>query len=81
MMRVDALNSQIYPVRMELTDPSSHIYSTDEDGSKGIIMHETLSKSCSTDGDESKGIVINKTFSRSCSTDEDGLCSTEEDKS
>ena len=31
MMRVDALNLHIYPVRMEITAPSWHVNSTDDD--------------------------------------------------
>ena len=61
-----------------MTAPSSHINSTDEDESKGIIMHETLSHGCSTYEDVSKGIIVNKTLSQSCFVD---TCSTEEDKS
>ena len=46
-MRADAVNSHGYPVRTEMTAPSSHVCSTDEDESEGIIVHETLSQSCS----------------------------------
>ena len=51
--------------------PSSHIYSMDEDESKGIIVNETLLQSCFTDEDESKVIIVNKNLSQSCFTDED----------
>ena len=71
MNRADALNSHFYPVRIEIIVLSSHVYSTDEDESKVIIVHKTLSKSCSTDEDKSKGIIVNETLSQSCSTDED----------
>ena len=81
MMRDDALNSHIYSVRTEITALSLHVYSTDEEESKGIIVHETLSHSCYTDEEKSKGIIVNKNLSQSCSTDEDELFSTEEDKS
>ena len=79
-MRDDALNSHSYPVRTEMTAPTLHVYSTDEDESKGIVVQKTLSQSCSTDEDESKGITVNETLSHSCSTDKDELCSTQEDK-
>ena len=39
MMRADALNFNGYPVRTEITYPSSHVCYTDEDESKGIIVH------------------------------------------
>ena len=51
MTRADALNFQGYPVRTEMTAPSSHICSTYEDESKGIILQENLSQNCSTDED------------------------------
>ena len=51
MMRSDTLNSHVYPERTEMTDPSSHVYSRDENKSKGIIVHENLLQSCSTDED------------------------------
>ena len=59
MMRDDALSSQVYPVRTEITALSSHVCSTDEDESKGIKVHKTLLQSCSTDESEL------------CSTEED----------
>ena len=80
MMRADARNFHGYPVRTEMTDLSLQIFSTDEDESKGIIVHENLSQSCSKDEDESKGIIANKTLSQSCSMDEDELCSMKEEK-
>ena len=52
MMRSDALNSYVYPVRTEMTAPPLHVCSTDKDESKGIIVHKTLSQSCSTEEDE-----------------------------
>ena len=81
MMRSDALNSHVYPVRTKMTAPYSHVCSTDEDKSKDIIVHETLLRNCSTDEDESKVIIINKNLSQNCSANEDKLGSTEEDKS
>ena len=70
MMRSDALNLHVYPVRTKMTDPSSNICYTAKDESKGIIVQKTLSQSCSTDKDESKGIIVKKTLSQICSTDE-----------
>ena len=49
MTIADALNSHVYPVRMEMTALSSNFYSTDKEKSKGIIVHETLAQSCSMD--------------------------------
>ena len=46
-----------------MTDPSSNIYSTDEDESKRIIVHETLLQSCSANEDKSKRSIVNKTLS------------------
>ena len=49
MMRADALNLHVYPVRTEMTALSSHICSTDEDESKGIIVQKALYQSSSMD--------------------------------
>ena len=81
MMRADSLNSYFYPVRTKMTALSLHICSTDEDESKFIIVHKTLSQSCYTDEDESKGLMVNETLSQSCYIEEDELCSTEGKKS
>ena len=80
MMRADALNLHDYPVRTEMTAPSSHVCSTDEDESEGIIVHETLSQNCSTDKDESKRSITNKKLSQNYSADEEKLSSREEYK-
>ena len=80
-MRADALKSNVYPVRTEMTALSLHFRSTDGDKSNGITAHKTLLQSCSTDRDKSKGIIVNEDLSQSCSNDEDELCYTEEDKS
>ena len=71
MMRADALNSHGYPVRTKMTDPSSHVCSTDESELREFPVSENLSQSCSTDGDKSKGITVHGTLSQSCSTDKD----------
>ena len=71
MMRYDALNSHVYPVRTEITASFSHACSTDKEESKHIIVHETLSRSCSMEEDESQRSIVNKTLSQNCSTDKD----------
>ena len=48
MMRYDTLNWHGYGGYTEMTAPSSNVYSTDEDESKHIIVHEGLSQCCST---------------------------------
>ena len=52
MMRAYSINSHGYPVRTEITAPSWYVFPTNEDESKGIIVHENLSHICSTDEDE-----------------------------
>ena len=71
MMRSDALNLHVYPVRTKMTDLSSNICYTAKDESKGIIVQKILSQSCSTDEDESKGIIFNANLSQNFSTEED----------
>ena len=69
MMRVDALNSNNYPVRTEMIGTkqilTSHVCSTDDSELKEFLVDKTLSQSCSTDEDESKGIIFAK-----CPTEE-----------
>ena len=78
-MRSDTLNWHDYGSYTEMTDPSSNVYSTEDDESKRIIVHEGLSKSCSTNKGESKRSIVNKTLSQNYSTDMDEICSTEKD--
>ena len=66
MMRADAFNSRVYPVRTKPTDLSPHVYCTFKDKSKRIIVHKTLLQSSSTDKDESKRIIVQETLSQSC---------------
>ena len=70
MMRVDALNSHVYPVRTETTAKKqikiSYIFSTDDSKLTEFLVNETLLQICSTDEDESKGTIVNK-----CYTEED----------
>ena len=49
MMRSDTLNWHDYGGHTEMTDPSSNVYSADEEESKRIIVHEGLSQSCSAE--------------------------------
>ena len=62
MMRADALNLHVYPVRTEITDTKhiliSHVCSMDESESKEFLVDENLPQICSTDEDESKGIIV-----------------------
>ena len=70
MMISDTLNWHNYGGYTELTDPSSKGKSTDKDGSKCIIMHNTLSQNCSTNKGKSKRSIVNRTLSQSCYTNE-----------
>ena len=81
MMRADTLNWRDYGGYTELIAPSSNVYSTDEDKSKVIIVHKTLSHNCFANKDESKRIIVSKNLSQNYSTNVDKLCSTEIDKS
>ena len=85
MMRADALNSHVCPLRTEMTAPSLHVYSTVESELKEFLVNKNLSQKVSTDEGESKGIIVDK-----CSTEDNGSksegiivkkFSTEEDKS
>ena len=64
-----------------MTALSSKVYSTDEDESKRIIVHKTLSQNCSANKEESKQSIVNETLSQNYSVDVEKLCSTEIDKS
>ena len=72
MMRYDALNLHVYPIRTEITAtkqiPTLQVCSTDNSELKEFLVDKTLSQICSTEKDDSKGIIIKE-------------CSTEEDKS
>ena len=61
-MRVDALNSDNYPVRTEMTVkkqiPTLHVCSAEKIELKEFLVDETLSQIYSTDKYESKGIII-----------------------
>ena len=78
-MSYNTLNWHNYGSYMEMTAPSSNIYSTDEYKSKRIIVHNGLSQSCSTNEGESKHSIVNKTLSQNYYVDVDELCSTEKE--
>ena len=54
MMISDTLNWHAYGGYTKMTDPSSNVYSTNEDESKRIIAHKTLSQNCSANKDIKK---------------------------
>ena len=54
MMRSDEHNRHVHGSYAEETAPSSNVNDTDEDESKEIIMHETLSENLSIDVSESE---------------------------
>ena len=64
IMRADALNSHVFPVRTEMTGTKqitiSHVCSTDKSESEQFLVDENLFQVCSTYKDESKGIIIDK---------------------
>ena len=70
MIRSDAINSDNYPVRTEMTStkqiPTSHVFSTDKRELKEYLVDKILSQIYSRDEDESKGIIVEE-----CSTEED----------
>ena len=63
MMRADTLNWHYYGGYTEITALSSDVYYTDEDKSKRIIVHKTLSQNCSTDEVKSERIIVHETLS------------------
>ena len=64
MMRADALNSHVYPLRTKITTtqhiPTSHVFSSANSELKEFLIGETLYRICSTDKDESKGIIVDE---------------------
>ena len=61
-MRTDALNSDNYPVRTEMTGmkqiPTSYNCSTDKSELKEFLVDKTLSRIYSKDEDKSKVIIF-----------------------
>ena len=92
-MRYDALNSNGYPVRTEMTTTKQiltlHVCSTDESELKEFPVDENLSQICSTDKEKSKGITVNKWSTKDNESKSKGIivnktllqgCSTDEDE-
>ena len=71
MMIYDNLNWCDHGGYTKMAAPSLNVNPTDEDKSKRIIVHDTLSWNCSTDKSESKHSIVNEKLLQSCSTDED----------
>ena len=62
MMRSDTRNWHNYGGYTEMTAPSLNVNATDEDESKRIIVHKTLSENSSTDVSESERYIVNETL-------------------
>ena len=69
MMRSDKLNRHDHGGYTEMTAPSSNVNVTDEDESKEIIVHKTLSENNSKDESESESNIVNKTLLQNNSVD------------
>ena len=69
MMISDKLNRHDHGSYTGKTDPSSNVNVTNEDESKEIIVHETLSKNQSKDVSESERNFFNKTLLQKNSVD------------
>ena len=69
MTRSDEHNRQVHGSYAEETAPSSNVDVTDEDKSKEIIVHETLSENKSKDVSKSECNIIHKTLSQKNSVD------------
>ena len=69
MMRSDELNRHVHGSYAEKTAPSSNFNVTEEDESKEIIVHETLSENNSRDVSESERNIVHKTLSQKNSAD------------
>ena len=66
MMRFDALNLHVYPVRKKMTGTKNisilHVCSTDKSESADFLVDKTLLQICSTDKDESKSIIVDESY-------------------
>ena len=64
VLRADAFNSQIDPIKKEMTGtqhiPILYVYSLDESESKGFIADENLSQVCSTYESESESVIVDE---------------------
>ena len=63
-MIYDNLNWYYHGSYTEMTAPSSNVNVTENDESKEIIVHETLSENSSMDVSESERNIVNKTLSQ-----------------
>ena len=69
MMRSDNLKWHYHGGYTEMAAPSLNVNVTDEDESKRIIVHESLSENCYTDVSKSKRNIFNETLSHNNSAD------------
>ena len=69
MMRSDEYNWHVHGSYEEETALSSNVNDTDEDESKEIIVHETLSKNQYKDVSESECNIVHETLSHNNSSD------------
>ena len=69
MMRSDELNRHVHGSYTGKTAPSLNVNVTDEDESKEIIVHKTLSGNQSKDVNESECNIVHKTLSQNNSKD------------
>ena len=69
MMRSDQLNRHNHGSYTGKTAPASNFNVTDEEESKEIIVHETLSENQSKDVSESECNIVNETLSQKNSVD------------
>ena len=68
-MRSDEHNWHVHGSYAEETAPSSNVNITDEDESKEIIVHKTLSENNSKNVSESERNIVNETLSQNNSMD------------
>ena len=69
MMRSDELNRHVHGSYAENTSPSSNVNFTDEDKSKQIIVHETLSENKSKDVSKPECNIVHENLSQNNSTE------------
>ena len=69
MMRSDEHNRNVHGRYAEDTAPSSNVNVTDEEESKEIIVHKTLSENQSKDVRESECNIVHRKLSQNNSTD------------
>ena len=69
MLRSDEYNQHVHGDYAEETAPSSNVNIADEDESKEVIVHKTLSGNISKDASESECNIVHKTLSQNNSTD------------